>query len=311
MKPLTVALTGATGFLGDHTLRRLAEAGHSLRVLMRGGHALDVGPNPVTVVPGDLHDQSALAKLVEGADLIFHLAGAIKAPNRDAFMRTNRDGTKAMVTAWQTHAPKADFVLVSSLAARHPQLSHYAASKAAAEDAVMGTAATVFRPTAIYGPKDKETLRLFQAARLPIQVSLNSADAKLTFIHVSDVVDALIVATQQPDDIRGKVFELCDSNLDGYSWAQMIAAATACWGQRTRVVRLPAWILRLGGRFGDLQASFGKAPMLTSQKCREILFADWSIAYPDAPPQQIWAPRTGIDTGFKQTFDWYREAGWL
>jgi len=120
LKTLTVAVTGATGFLGEHLLRRLTEAGHRVRILMRGGKALDVGPHPITVIPGSIDDSAALAKLVEGADIIFHLAGSIKAANRDTFMRVNRDGTEAMISAWKQHAPEARVVLVSSLA-RPPQ----------------------------------------------------------------------------------------------------------------------------------------------------------------------------------------------
>jgi len=169
----------------------------------------------------------------------------------------------------------------------------------------------IFRPTAIYGPKDQETLRLFKVARLPIQVSLNSADAKLTFIHVFDVVDALMAVIQQPNGLQNKTFELCDANTDGYSWSSLIGAATACTDQQERIIRLPAWALGLGGRFGDLQGYFGRAPMLTSQKCREILFPDWSINPERTMPSEIWSPRIGIDAGFKQTFGWYRDAGWL
>ncbi len=311
MKPLTIAVTGATGFLGEHAVRRFNELGHNVRVLMRGGNTLEAGPRPVTVIPGSLDDKTALAKLVDGADFIFHLAGAIKAPNRNAFMRANRDGTKSMVDAWKQAAPKARFVLISSLAARHPKLSHYAASKAAAEAVVKEIKAVVLRPTAIYGPKDRETLRLFEATRWPLQVSLNSVDARLTFVHVFDVVDALVAVTQYPTDLENKVFELCDGNLGGYSWSETITTAADCWKRKARIVRLPEAVLRLGGRFGDLQARFGKAPMLTSAKCNEILCKNWSIASAEILPSHIWAPRIRIEEGFRQTFDWYRDAGWL
>ena len=226
-------------------------------------------------------------------------------------MHANRDGTTAMVEAWKRHAPESKFILTSSLAARHPELSHYAASKAAAESVVQGAGATIFRPTAIYGPKDRETLRLFKATRLPVQIALNSANARLTFIHVSDVVDALLTVISHPSDLQDQVFELCDHNVDGYSWREIITAATACWDRSARVVRFPAWMLRLGGRVGDLQARFGKSPMLTSAKCNEILFKDWSVKKARTLPSEVWSPRIRLDEGFKQTFDWYRNAGWL
>jgi len=278
---------------------------------VRSGKTLDAAHPSITQIAGDLDNETALATLSDGADLILHLAGAIKAPNRNAFMHANRDGTQAMLTAWKQHAPDANFVLMSSLAARHPELSHYAASKAAAETAALDTGAIVYRPTAIYGPKDRETLRLFQATRWPVQISLNSAEAKLSFIHIDDVVDALIFAASHSHEMQGKTFELCDANLAGYAWSDAINAATACWGRKSRIVRLPAPILRLGGSIGDLKAYFGNAPMLTSQKCREILFPDWSVKSAHTISPDLWSPKIEIHGGFKQTFDWYRHAGWL
>ncbi len=311
MKPLTVALTGATGFVGRHILSRFNGDGHDMRILLRNELSLDAGPKPVTVIPGSLDDETALAELVKSADLILHLAGAIKAPDRNAFMRVNRDGTRSMIDAWQRHAPDARFVLISSLAARYPHLSHYAASKAAAEDAAQGTGAVIFRPTAIYGPGDHETLRLFTATKMPVQVALNSADARLSFIHVNDVIEALVSTTRHPEEFAGKTFELSDANTAGYSWREVIAAACACRGGQARVIRLPKWILHLAGKFGDCEAASGRAPMLTTPKTREILHPDWSVPATHRPPSSLWEPKTGIKEGFADTYSWYRDALWL
>ena len=86
------------------------------------------------MVLGDLSDEAALRRLVEGADAVVHAAGLIKARRPADFLAINRDGT-ALLSAL---APDARFLLLSSLAAREPQLSPYAASKRAAEEVVAG-----------------------------------------------------------------------------------------------------------------------------------------------------------------------------
>ncbi|MEM7240118.1 MAG: NAD-dependent epimerase/dehydratase family protein, partial [Pseudomonadota bacterium] len=99
------AVTGATGFLGGHVLQSLVAEGWRLRLLVRRDPRLELGPDPVELVPGDLHDRDALSELVAGADAVIHIAGAIKARNRADFMSINRDGTREVAAAWDAHAP--------------------------------------------------------------------------------------------------------------------------------------------------------------------------------------------------------------
>src|SRR3546814_17459410 len=84
MAPKLVAITGASGFLGSHTIAALAEAGMNVRALTRSLPLLppaETGFRP-EVVPGDLSNHAALATLVDGADVVIHCAGAIKAKSR-------------------------------------------------------------------------------------------------------------------------------------------------------------------------------------------------------------------------------------
>ena len=81
-------------------------------------------------------------------------------------------------------APRSSAVMVSTLAAREPRISDYAASKRAGEDSargLLGSRITVLRPAAVYGPADPETLRLFQLSRQPI-VPLPEGASYLGFI---------------------------------------------------------------------------------------------------------------------------------
>ncbi len=309
-----VAVTGVTGFIGGHLAGELTRRGWRLRVLARSMPRLHglAGP-PVEVVQGSLSDPRALGVLVAGADAVVHLAGAIKGRNRNDFMAANAEGTAALATAWRAHAPEARFIHLSSMAAREPGLSHYAASKHAAEErlASIGAGAdwSILRPAVVYGPGDRETLRIFRAASAPVQPMLNGADARLTLIHVADLVRAmaaLLVAGRASD-----CHEVTDARHDGYSWDELVRAAAAALGRTARPLQVPNSVIRALGLVGDAAALGGMAGMLTSQKAREILHRDWRSDKASQPPADQWQPEITLDQGFAEAVAWYRAAGWL
>ena len=169
-----VAVTGATGFVGPHLVAALARRGWKIRLLVRRWSPLpSLDGVEADMVLGDVSDEAALRRLVDGADTVIHAAGLIKARRPSDFMTVNRDGT-ALLSAL---APEAIFVLLSSLAAREPQLSPYAASKRAAEEVVASRSGPwlTVRAPAVYGPGDRETLAYFRAVarghRSPAQAS--------------------------------------------------------------------------------------------------------------------------------------------
>ena len=304
------AITGGTGFIGSHVTAAFAAAGWRLRLLVRRQPPTACGGPQM--VRGSLADPDALAALVDGADAVIHLAGCIKAPSRSAFMSVNRDGTVALANAWRAGAPDATFVLLSSMAAREPGLSAYAASKAAGETALGDIAtgcALVLRPPAVYGPGDRESLTLFRAANWALQPVPNRPGARLALIHAGDLAAAVLAAAGR--EMPPGTYEVSDMRSGGYAWAEILAAACAACGRRPRPVRMPAGALHAAGMLGDLLALGGASPMLTSGKRREILHADWSSRPEAQPPPEIWRPWRGLDDGFAETVAWYRSAGWL
>jgi len=307
------AVTGGTGFVGRHVLRALTTAGWRLRLLVRRDPDLALGDTPVELIPGSLDDPKALADLVRCADAVLHMGGAIKARGKVGFMAANADGTAAMVNAWSTEAPRARFVLLSSLAARQPELSHYAASKAAGEAIVRAAAGAnwcILRSCSIYGPGDRETLTVFKAAGYPVQPLLNGPDARLCLIHVQDVVAGILAALNK-DGPTG-TFELSDARRDGYTWGEVVEAACNAVNGRKWALHIPKTVVRAIGRLGDIGAAIsGSAEMVTSQKVNEILHPDWSSTDSAQLPSTHWAPRISLAQGFSETVAWYRAAGWL
>lgn len=310
-----VAVTGATGFVGSHLLPELAAAGWRIRVLARSMPPTGaLGETPVEVVPFDLTRAEDMPAALAGADAVVHLAGAIKARDRETFMRINADGTEAVARAWQRACPDAAFICVSSMAARMPGLSPYAASKGAAEERLQAVAGqgrhAILRAPAVYGPGDRETLAIFRLAALPIQPLLGGPEARLCLIHARDLARAITALLETP--LAGEIWEVSDARTGGYGWRELTAEAATALGRRPAAFRLPAPLLRAVGRFGDLGGRLrGKAEMLTSAKVRELLHPDWSSSPERQPPRAVFAPEIGIAEGFRETIQWYREKNWL
>ena len=233
------ALTGATGFLGRALCEVLPLEGWTLRVLARP----DVeAPRGAEVVIGRLADQGALERLADDADLVVHVAGLVKARTPAGFIPVNVDGARRMAEAAAKTAPGAHFVLVSSLSARAPQLSAYAASKAAGEAAVREVVTpdrlTIVRPPAIYGPGDRETLALFRAVdRLPALPSPGPASARLALIHVEDAARQIAaLAGQRP---TGATWALADARPEGYGWREIVDEVARAVGKRPWIAPTP------------------------------------------------------------------------
>jgi uncharacterized protein YbjT (DUF2867 family) len=156
---MILAITGGTGFVGEHLLRAAAAAGHSIRALTRTPRA---GEQGIVWIEGALDRPQSLARLVERADAVIHIAGLISG-SRTAFEAVNVQGTAALIDAAR-YAGVRRFIHVSSLAAREPELSDYGWSKAESERivAASGLDWTIVRPPAVFGPGDRETLELFR-----------------------------------------------------------------------------------------------------------------------------------------------------
>lgn len=305
------AVTGATGFLGQRLVPELARRGWRVRVLSRRAPEAGLwsGADP-EVVRGDLDDRDALARLSEGADLVVHGAGLIKARDRAAFMAVNAAGAAAVATAAKNAGSR--LLLVSSLAAREPALSDYAASKAAGEvaaRAVFGEALSVLRPPAIYGPGDQETLALFRlAARSSLLPLPGDARARLALAHVDDVC---ALAAWLAEQATPGAWAAGGAKPEGYGWRDIFETAGRVLGRRADLLPIAPWVLRAAGAASETAGRLTGRPVMFSRgKARELLHPDWSVSPTEQAPGAPTA-RFDLEAGFADAVAWYRAAGWL
>lgn len=309
-----VALTGATGFVGQRLAPLLAAAGWRVRLLLRRDpvRAEWRGMNP-QIVAGDLGDAAALRQLVDGVDAVVHVAGLIKAARRHHYDAINTAGSVRLAEAVVELAPQARFLHLSTIAAREPQLSGYAASKRAGEDAVLkllGSRATVLRPPAVYGPGDRESLAFFQIARNRLVPLVGPARARAAMIHVDDLCNLMVALLRETPG--GKILTATDARPDGYSWHEVFATAARAMGNADAwLFHAPLPLLRTVALAGDVGRVFGKANMLNSEKLRELRHPDWTVPPGQRAQPPGWVPAYSLAEGFGNAVAWYRRAGWL
>lgn len=315
MTEMTVALTGSTGFVGRHAAAAFLDRGLSVRALLRPRAASPLPDHPCLVqVEGRLDDRSCLEELCRGAEVVVHCAGLVAALDPGTYLRVNAEGTRNLVAAARTSGVRK-FVHVSSLAAREPALSPYAASKAAGETALRDTAGgmpyVILRPPAVYGPGDRATLPLIAALRRPLILLPGDRAARLSLIHVSDLARALAVVALE-DGIPQSIYEISDGREGGYGLAELGTIAARLGGRTPRVVvvprRLLAWPARIAAAVFRLR---GKAGMFTPGKLAEIYHRDWVSRGARLEAVSSWRPEIGFAEGFEATVAWYVENGWL
>ena len=309
-----VAVTGATGFIGRRLVHRLLADGVAVTALSRRRDP-DLDRSGAAVVVGSLEDAGALSQLVEGADAVVHAAGAVRARTSQQFVETNAGSTRRLIYAAARLRPPPRLLLLSSLAAREPMLSPYAASKRAAEDALAQEARGLWwlalRPPAVYGPGDRATLPLFRAMKRGLLPVPADGSGRFSLIHVDDLT-AAIVALISSDVAGGQILEVRDGAARGYSWLDLVEVAGRAAGRSVRPIRVPASILRLTAAVGGtICRGLGLSPMLSPGKVREILHPDWVCTVNPVADQTDWRPSVDVTSGFRRTFEWYAESGWI
>ncbi|MDJ0877015.1 MAG: SDR family NAD(P)-dependent oxidoreductase [Halieaceae bacterium] len=294
-----VALTGATGFIGQRLCAHLLGRGDSVRALLRSPQKASRLPDSIETVTGSLQTPDALQQLLSGADAVIHLAGVVRGNKAEDFLVSNCEGTRAVLTAAGSVAPGARIIHVSSLAAREPQLSWYSRSKRAGEELVKASSLdwVVLRPPAIYGPGDEEMRAIFDWMARGIALVPGSIEARTSLLHVDDLVQA-IATCLDGEAAAGQVFELGDEKSGGYNWREMATIAGTVYGREVRLWQVPAPLLNAVAALSlGLGRLTGKPAMLTPPKLRELRFDNWVTDNRAISEATGWSPQIGLHDG--------------
>ena len=169
---------------------------------------------------------------------------------------------------------------------------------------------TIIRPAAVYGPREKDFVALFRAARMGLAVHPGNRAQSISIVHVDDLVRA-IMAAGRASAARGKTYFI--ANPDPITWGDLFALAAAACGSRIRLdVQIPGPLVGCIARVGDLHARITRRPgLLTTQKVALSKPLCWHCTSDAASRDLGFDRRQDLFVGLQATYGWYREAGWL
>ena len=335
----SVLVTGASGFIGRHLVCRLIARGCRVTCLVRATSRIDdlqaVGAECVF---GDVTDRAGLERLLAACrpDVVFHLAGQLRALRSDDFIRINSGGTRSVAAACAGLPAPPTVVVVSSLAAAGPcaidqpreeedvpsPVSAYGRSKLSGERAVARYAESVpisiVRPAMVFGPGDRAILEMFQPiARWGLHAVPGSGRQRFSLLYVEDLVEGLLLAAEkgerlQPCGSPGQgVYFMAGHECPAYTeLGQAIAAALG--KKRAAIVPVPAALLHAVGLCNDMMSRLRRNPgWLNGDKIAEALAGSWMCSSDKARAQLGWSPAAPLADRLRETAQWYRQAGWL
>jgi nucleoside-diphosphate-sugar epimerase len=327
---MNVLLTGANGFVGSHILDELRETGLEVSILLRRTSAtrfIERHVNDgITVHYGSLDDTAALAHAMEDAEAVVHCAGKTKALGEHEYNDVNKVGTQNIVRAAAQNGKLRHFVFVSSLAVSGPgtptqparetdppnPVTVYGKSKLAGEEAVTSQCPapwTILRPAAVYGPRDRDFLPLFRAARRGIVPLPGGGRQVLSFVYGRDVAAAVNRCLGR-EEAFGKIYNIAaEPPCAATEFAQTLARAM---GTRARTVSIPGPVLYIACVGQEWMSRWRRRThALSRQKWAELRAPGWVCATDRIRQDLGFTAPTPLADGVTRTAAWYKRQGWL
>jgi NADH dehydrogenase len=209
-----VTIFGGSGFIGRYAARELVKKGWRVRVACRrvnlaGDVRLAGAPGWVDIVQANIRDRASIERALEGADAVVNLVGVLVEKGKQTFESTQAEGA-ALLAEVAAEKGITRFVQVSAIGADAGSVSHYAKTKAEAEAAVRKAipAATILRPSVVFGPEDNFFNKFAEMTRVaPLMPAIGGGKTRMQPVYAGNVAEAIAVAVDDAGT-EGKIYEL-------------------------------------------------------------------------------------------------------
>lgn len=327
---MTIAVTGATGFLGTALVNDLLQQKQAVRILARDAHkARTQFGESVEIVQGEIHQKEKLRQLVAGAEIVYHLAGRLYHPSTPAelYYQTHVEGTRAMLAACAEETHLQRFVHCSTtgvhgvtgpkptaedgpIAPTNP----YEATKLEGERLALkawqenALPVSIIRPGLVYGPGDLHLSGLFKSIQKDLFRVIGGGRSYLHPVYIDDMIAAFRLCATRPEAI-GRSYNIAGSHP--VTFQHLARGIAEAQGKHLPTGSIPLWLANLAADIFDLIPGVDKEKLpltrsrvafLTSSRIYDISRARAELGY---------EPVIELDEGLKRTANWYMQNHYL
>jgi len=322
-------ITGASGFLGYHLIEAaLLQDFEVYAGVRKSSSTTHLDKKRVTIVELDMSDTDRLKAILEqhGINYIIHAAALTRAKTESVYNFSNATLTRNLAkAAAAANTDLKKFVFISSLAALGPSadgqpvqedaapqpLTWYGKSKLLAENylrEIPDLPFIVLRPTAVYGPREKDLFLLVKSVKKGLEVYIGRGEQKLSFVYVKDVASVAVKCLESK--INGEFYNLSDGNVyDQYAFSDAAKKAT---GKKTIRLHLPLGLIKkVAAGMDTLYSRSSKTPVLNEDKVKELTAKDWSCSIEKIKKNEGFEPAYDLEKGMTETIAWYKLNNWI
>ena len=326
---IVAAVTGANGFVGSHLVDLLLEKNNEVRCITRKTSNLRwLEGKPVKNFDCGLFDKEGLKEALRDVNVLYHVAGVVKAKTMDGDLKGNVESTRnlmdvllevnpdiervVIISSQTACGPSSEGYTVNEETEPHP-LTRYGKSKLAQEKLAMEYSdrlpVTIIRPPAVYGERDTEIYLVFKTYKMGLMTLIGFDKKEVSLIHVKDLVDGLYLAAGS-DKAVNQIYFI--SSKEFYNWKQVGKIIGKYMGRRALSINLPHSLVFTIAAVAQFFSMFSsKAATFNIEKAKDFVQKYWTCDITKAETQLGFKPSVSIDDGIKRTIAWYREMKWL
>lgn len=319
MERKRILITGASGFIGSFLCEESLKRGFSTWAALRATSSRRWLQKPdLQFITLDLTNRTTLRQQLKGCgvrfDVVIHAAGATKCLKAEEFDFHNYQCTRNLVEAlMEADLMPHQLIYLSSLSATYG--STYGNSKLKAEQWLhdtldaSSTGLVVFRPTGVYGPREKDYFMMAQSIARHVDFSVGFEPQILTFVYVKDLVGAIMAAVER--GVSEGTFNVTDGGeYASRTFSDLIQQELGV--KHVLHITAPLWLLKvisvISEEWGKLT---GKPSTLNRDKYKMMAQRDWRCDIRPMIEVLGYQPQWQLPRGVKETIAWYKKENWI
>jgi len=321
-----ILITGATGFIGSFLVEKAIKSGFEVYAGIRLNSNIQIFKDKqVKFLELDFANIKGLIQQLSQIrfDFIIHNAGITQSLHKAEFYKVNYQYTRNFIEALiETGNIPEKFIYTSSLAAFGPgnpntnipicnedvpnPVTSYGKSKLMAEEYIKSISDfpyIILRPTAVYGPREKNLLTVFKTINMGLEPYLGFKKQHVSFIFIHDLVDVFFKIIES--DVCKKEYFISDGN--DYSTEDLNQLIRYYLRKRTFKIRIPLFLVRVFAFISGLFSSLsGKISIFNLEKVNELECTNWICDINPLIKDTGFKAKFNLDEGIRQTIEWYK-----